>query len=483
MSKRIPPLDLSWFLTESAASPKHVGAVMVYEAPADRAGIAAEIVAYYRTQTPTPPFNYVPKLVGTGGPVFVEAAEFDPAYHVQHLALPAGATHESFLVLVTELHEHLLDRDRPLFRMWVIEGLPGNRFAVYFKAHHAIIDGASGAQRLFGSLRPKPDRKINPPPFALEATPRKPRLSKGLVAKLGALRTTTAKQTLALRDVYVGALRQGLGALLGTGKSGSVPFEAQRTPMNQQLSMARSFATMSLPLAEMKEVGKAFGATLNDVAATIVDEGVHRYLREAGHPFDGRLVGMCPISLREEGDTEASTKASAMFVRLGAPDAPVAERIGQIVASIARGKDELKRMSKDAAMLYAIAALGLAELFHSTRLKHVTRPLANFVLSNVPGAKETLYLGGARLAGSFPISALGMGVGLNVTLTSYADSMDFGFVANGRTLKDLPQLARHTREAYEELRVTALAGGKGKRVRKAPPAKAIRAQAGRRRNS
>jgi hypothetical protein len=160
-----------------------------------------------------------------------------------------------------------------------------------------------------------------------------------------------------------------------------------------------------------------------------------------------------------------------MFVRLGAPNAPIAERIGQIVESIARGKDELKGMSKDAAMLYAIAALGLAELFYATRLKHVTRPLANFVLSNVPGATETMYLDGARLLGSFPISALGMGVGLNVTLTSYADSMDFGFVANGRALKNLPQLAQHTREAYADLKGAALAAGKRKSARKTPAAK------------
>ena len=125
MRKPIAPLDLAWFLTESAASPKHVGAVMLYQTPPGREGIAAEIVAAYRSHAPAPPFNYLPKLVGEGGPVFVEAEEFDPAYHVQHLALPAGATYESFLAQVTDLHEPVLDRDRPLFRMWIIEGLPG----------------------------------------------------------------------------------------------------------------------------------------------------------------------------------------------------------------------------------------------------------------------------------------------------------------------------------------------------------------------
>jgi len=467
MSKRIPPLDVTWFLTESSASPKHVGCVLLFDVPADRAGIVAEVVSAYRSHKPTAPFNYVPRLFGGGGPVFVEATDIDLAYHVQHLALPANATYESFLALVTELHEPVLDRDRPLFRIWAIEGVPGNRFALYLKVHHAVIDGASGAHRIFGSLLTTPERRILPPAFALSLPPRRPRPSKGLMGKLGSLRTSTVKQGIALKDVSLGAIRQGLGALLGSDAGGSVPFEAKRGLMNEPLSVARSFATMSLPLAEMRSVGKAFGATLNDVAATIVDEGLHRYLRQSGHPFPGRLVGMCPISLREEGDLDPSTKASAMFVRLGEPETPVHERIGEVMASISAGKAQLRGLSKDAAMLYAIAALGLAELIDATQLKRVARPLANFVLSNVPGAAEARYLAGARLVGAFPISALGMGVGLNVTLSSYAETMDFGFVGNGRALRDLPALARHTRNAYDELKAAALGPRGRKRAAKA----------------
>ena len=475
MTKPIPPLDLAWFLTESAAGPKHVGIVLLFDVPPGRNRIAGEIVTAYRAHVPKPPFNYIPRLVGAAGPVFVETNDFDPSYHIGHLALPPGATYESFLALVADLHEPVLDRDRPLFRMWAIEGIPGNQFALYLKVHHAIIDGASGAQRIFGSLRPTPDRTILPPAFAADTAARKPRLPKSLAEKLASLPAATAKQSVAVKDVYVGAVRQALGSLFGARSGGSVPFEAKRTPLNEPLTMARSFATMSLPLAEMRSVGKAFDATLNDVAVTIVDEGVHRYLRQRGDDFADRLVGMCPVSLREEGDTEASTKASAVFLRLGAPTASIVERIGEVTASAAAGKAELKAMSKDAAMLYAIAALGLAELLDSTLLKRVTRPLANFVLSNVPGAKEPRYLGGARLTGCYPISGLGMGVGLNVTLTSHADTMDFGIVGNGRTLKDLPALARHVQDAYAELKAAAPSPkGSPRTATKGPARKVVR---------
>jgi diacylglycerol O-acyltransferase len=173
-----------------------------------------------------------------------------------------------------------------------------------------------------------------------------------------------------------------------------------------------------------------------------------------------------------------------VFLRLGAPRASIVERLGEVMASAAAGKAELKAMSKDAAMLYAIAALGLAELLDATLLKRVTRPLANFLVSNVPGAKVPMYLGGARMLGSFPISGLGMGVGLNVTLTSYADTMDFGIVGNGRTLKDLPALARHVQDAYAELKAAAPAPVGGRRTgKKVPVRKVVRRKSGRARQS
>jgi WS/DGAT/MGAT family acyltransferase len=225
--------------------------------------------------------------------------------------------------------------------------------------------------------------------------------------------------------------------------------------MNEPLQMARSVATLSLPLDEMHATGKHFGATLNDLAVTIVDEGVHRYLRQTGRDFPHRLVAFCPVSLRDEGDTAAGTRASAMFVHLGEHEATVVERIEQVVAAMDAGKQELRSMSKDAAMVYAVALLGVAELTTATHVDRVTPPLANMVISNVPGGRDRLYLNGAALVGTFPVSAIAMSVGLNATLTSYHERMDFGFVGSGASMYDLPQLARHVEEAYEELKVAA----------------------------
>jgi len=455
MKKPIPPLDLMWLIMETQASPTHVGALLLFEKPKNNAGVVRQIVEAARSYEPTAPFNYVPELGGTRLPHFRETTSYDPAYHVQHIALPEGATHDDLLRLVADLHEPMLDRARPLFRNWLIDGVPGNRFALYTKVHHAIIDGVSGTRRLYASLSPSPRRAMPPPAFAAQVPVRKARPPKALVDRLAELGLSATKQTLALRDVSVGALKKGLASLLGADPVGSAPFTAQRGPMNEPLQMARSIATLSLPLEEMRAVGRHFGATLNDLAATVVDEGVHRYLRQTGRAFPHRLVAFCPVSLRDEGDTAAGTKASAMFVHLGEHEATVVERIEQVVAALDAGKQELRSMSKDAAMVYAVALLGMAELTTATHVDRLAPPLANMVISNVPGGRERLYLNGAPLVGTFPVSAIAMSVGLNVTLTSYHECMDFGFVGSGATMYDLPELARHVKDAYDELKAAA----------------------------
>jgi WS/DGAT/MGAT family acyltransferase len=455
MGRTIPPLDLMWLIMETQESPTHVGALLLFEKPSNNPEVVRQIVEASRTYQPTPPFNYIPELGGTRLPHFREATSYDPAYHVQHIALPAGATYDDLLRLVADLHEPLLDRARPLFRNWLIDGVPGDRFALYTKVHHAIIDGVSGTRRLYASLSPSARRSMPPPAFAAVVPVRKARPPQALVDRLAELGLAATRQTLAVKDVSVGALKKGLASLLGADPVGSAPFTAHRGPMNEPLQMARSIATLSLPLEEMHAVGRHFGATLNDLAATLVDEGVHRYLRQTGRAYPHRLVAFCPVSLRDEGDTATGTKASAMFVHLGEHEATVVERIGQVVTALDAGKLELRSMSRDAAMVYAVALLGMAELTTATRMDGLAPPLANMVISNVPGGRERLYLNGAPLVGTFPVSAIAMSVGLNVTLTSYHECMDFGFVGNGATMYDLPELARHVQDAYDELKAAA----------------------------
>ena len=250
MSKNIPPLDLLWLVMETPESPTHVGALLLFEHPAGRPGLVREIVSAYRESEPTPPFNYVPEL-GLRVPRFVEAAHIDPMHHVQHLAMPAGSSYEDFLRLVAELQEPVLDRSRPLFRTWIIEGLPGRRFAIYSKVSHAIIDGASGARRIYASMSPSPRDPIPPPPFAAEAGTQRPRRQRAFAEKLAGTGAAARNQALALKDVSLGALRKTMASLSGSNPGGSQPFTAQRAPMNE-------------PLHTVANPGDAFAAPAGD---------------------------------------------------------------------------------------------------------------------------------------------------------------------------------------------------------------------------
>jgi len=455
MNPPIAPLDLMWLLMETQASPTHVGALLVFAKLRSRPRLVREIVERYRAYQPAPPFHYIPDRTGIGVPRFRKASSYDPRYHVQYLALPDGSTYDDVLRLVADLHEPMLDRDRPLFRMWVIDDLPGGHFALYIKIHHAIIDGVSAARRIQASLSTSRGRRIPPPPFAVRVAARKARRPQALIERMASLGTMASEQAAALGDVSLRALRKRLLDLFATEPAGSLPFMAHPAPMNEPLHMARSYATLTLPFSQLRAVGKHFGATLNDVAVTIVDEAVHRYLRETGRAFPHRLIAMLPLSLRDEGDSEGGTRVSAMFAPLGEDRATVVDRLHRVKASVASAKQELASISKDAAMMYAVAALGFAELAAVTHFDRVTRPLANLVISNVPGGREAGYLGGAPLMGAFPISAIAASVGLNVTLTSSHERMDFGFVGDGITMYDLPKMAEFTREAFERLSVAA----------------------------
>ncbi len=347
MSKAIPALDLMFLLTESANNPKHVGALLTFRPPANaKPGLVRTIVDAYRAADVRAPFTYVADLSLTGAPRWKTTTDLDMHYHVQHIALPAGASREHLLELVADLHEPVLDRNRPGFRAHFIEGLPGGEFAIYLKVHHAIVDGASAMARILASLNVDVTAKRIVPCFGVDLKANRQRIPKGILDRLNSLQLLARRQTAAFTDVSIGALKKGLGAIFRGAPGGSLPFTAPHTLMNEPTHTARRLAMLSLPLADMRAAGNACGGTLN-----------------------GATPGM------------------------------------------------------------------------------------------------------------FPVSGLMAGVGLNVTLASYAGSMDFGIVANGVAMKRLPDLARHIEDAFAELKSALAPPAPSKKPRRAVGGKATSAAA------
>jgi diacylglycerol O-acyltransferase len=471
-TSQIPMLDLMFFLTETQDNPRHVGSVLIFRKPArGGANTVREIVETYRRAKPQPPFNRVPVFRKTGLPQWREVDSIDPAHHVLHLALPAPGSNEQLHELVADLHAPMFERHRPGWKLYVIDGLADNRFAIYHKCHHALVDGESGMAILRSSLATSPrDRHIRttigiPQPPRERTAPRE--LRKALEREARAL----ARRTLSVSRGSLRVLEQALEGLRGFSPRQMRAFTAPHTPMNDPIYNARSITHMVLPLARMKAVARAWDATLNDVALTILDAGINRYLKAAGRAPDRPIVSICPVSLRDGAAVEATTDVSAIFPPLGEVNAPIDRRLKQVMTNTRAAKDQLKSLGTDAAYAYAVLAFALSETLAIAHPEALGLPLlpANVLISNVRGPEQTLYLNGARLEAMFPLSTLIVAVGLNVTFMSYDGQVIMGFTANGSALPEVESMARHTQDAFAALEKATAARGRrrGKTRRRA----------------
>jgi WS/DGAT/MGAT family acyltransferase len=474
MATTIPMLDLMFFLTENQANPRHVGAILILQKP-KRGGacVVEEIVEAYRQAVPVPPFNRIPVFRKVGLPEWRDVTAIDMHWHVQHLALPTPGTEAQLNDLVAELHGPMLERDRPGWRLYVIDGLQGDRFAVFTKVHHALMDGESGLALLERSMaRSARDKTIRTVvETSLPAHP-KARRRRSLLG----LERQFARAARAAVSVGWGSNRlakETLSGLMGFSREKVRPFTAPMTPMNEPIRNERSVARTVLPLSAMKAVARAWDATLNDVALCVLDAAMNRYLRGLGHPPAHPLVTICPVSLREAGVQQATTAVSAFWAPLGAPRATIARRMRQVMANTQEAKERMRTLPKDAAYAYAVLIFAMGEtLALVPRGQEEYFLTANVLISNVRGPARPLYLNGARLEVICPVSTLLSGMGLNITLISYSGRVVMGFTANASALPQAGLLAQYAKEAFAALqRADVSAESPARRLRPVPAAR------------
>jgi WS/DGAT/MGAT family acyltransferase len=451
-TRPIPMLDLMFFLTESIDNPRHVGSVLIFRKPA-RGGsrVVEEIVDAYRRARPRAPFNRIPVFRKSGMPLWQEVTDIDARHHVRHVSLPAPGTNEQLHELIADLHAPMLERHRPGWKLYVIDGLEGGRFALYHKCHHALVDGESGMEILRRSLATSPrDRRIRTT-VELDHPERERRAPQGLQAMLEREARVLARRTLSIGMGSLYLVEQALNGLRGYTPQRIRAFTAPHTPMNEPIYNSRAVSHAVLPLARMKRVAKRTGTTLNDVTLCVLDAAVNRYLRARGQPPEHPLVAICPVSLRDAGVKEATTNVSAIWPPLGPVRAPIDRRLRAIAANTRAAKAELRSLGKNVAYAYAVMAFALSETLAIARPETLGMLPANLLVSNVRGPDQPLYLNGARLEALFPVSTLIVGVGLNVTFMSYAGQVVLGFTANGAALPEVETLARYTVEAFDRL--------------------------------
>jgi WS/DGAT/MGAT family acyltransferase len=376
---------------------------------------------------------------------------------VLHIALPPPGSDEQLHELIADLHAPMLERHRPGWKVYVIEGLADGRFAIYHKVHHALVDGESGMAILRRSLADSPrDRRIRAT-VGLDHPARPRPAPHGLRDTLEREAQRLARRTLSVGRGSIRVAGEALEGLWGYSPVRKRAFTAPQTPMNEPIYNARAIAHTALPLAAMKKVARAWDATLNDVALCLLDAGINRYLAAMGRKPDHPLVAICPVSLHDPQAKQATTNVSAIWPVLGPVSASVQRRLEAVKSSTRAEKAKLSSLGKEAAYSYAVMAFALSETLTIARPEALGLRPANTLISNVRGPERPLYLNGARLETFFPVSTLIAGLGLNITFMSYADQMVFGYTANGSALPEVESMARHTTDAFAALERTTRA--------------------------
>ena len=479
--KQLSGLDASFLYLETPEMPMHVGALSVYELPARYEGdFLDDVRAHVAQRLPVAPVlrrKLAMMPLNLASPVWVDAQP-DLERHIVGYTLPEGSGQADLEAEVGLLHPVLLDRSRPLWKFHVFEGLaPGpegeRRYAIYSQLHHAAVDGQAAvalAQALL-DLGPEPR----------EVLLRASRENKGQLGLAGMLRGALAgelhqvvKLVKALPQA-VGAISQVAAATAGdaasdavdavvarlkgqareAGRSVSNLALAPRTRLNTTVSATRAFAGVSLPLAEVHAVRHRHGASLNDAVLMICSGALRRWFAKHGPQPRKSMVAAVPISLRAAGDATANTQASMSLVSLGTHLADPARRLAHVMAANAAMKGSVGSLRGVLPTDYPSIGVpwlmeGLTALYGRTRAAERLPPLANLVISNVPGPTVPLYMAGARMLTNHPTSIVVHGVALNITVQTYDRSLEFGLMACAQAMPEVAELGAYLETAFME---------------------------------
>ena len=495
--QQLSGLDASFLSMETATTFGHVGGVTIFEPDASGHNIEFEQVRHLIAERlPLLP-PYTKRLVevpfGLDRPWWIEDPDFDLEFHVREIALPAPGNREQLAEQVARIHSRPLDRARPLWEMYFIEGLEGGAVALYTKTHHAAIDGVSGTELMTVMLDTSPKgsdievpstpRQGETPPTPFELLGRS--LSSAMVSPRRAMRMqrnlaragmalarqqsgpwgTTARESLSrvpvigdlpiLRDVLAVEPRHRDQMLSRPG------LPAPRTSFNRQITPHRRWAYASVPFDDVKVIKSRFGTTVNDVVMAVSAGALRRWLLDRQELPTTPLLAMTPVSVRTEDQKGTyGNRVSGMIAVLPTTEADPRRRLELAHEAMKIAKEQHAALPADVLTDITqfsppgLTALG-ARLASRTRIADLANPPFNVTISNVPGPQHPLYCAGVRQTALYPVSIVTDGLGLNISLVSYDGQIHFGIVACRELVPDLWSLMDYHADALAELRKVA----------------------------
>ncbi len=460
---RLTGLDSSFLHLERESAHMHVGGVMVFEgeAPAyddlvEAIGSRLHLVPRYRQR-----LAFVP--LEQGRPVWVDDPHFNVAFHVRHTALPAPGSDDELRRLAGRAFSQALDRGRPLWELWLVEGLAGDRFALLSKTHHALVDGVSGVDIATVLFDASPDpMPVAPPDHAWVARPL-PSDTQLLADALLERATVPAEIVRGVRAALrgprqlagqLGKALGGLGAMTRAGLQTAPP-----SPFNVQIGPHRRFTWVRGDLREFKAVKNALGGTVNDVVLAAVSGALGRYMRMHGEATeDVELKAMVPVSVRADVERGAlGNKVAAMWATLPVGLTDPVERLHLISGAMEGLKESGQAVG--AQVLTQLSGFAPPTIMAQAARLQARQRLFNLVVTNVPGPQLPLYVLGRELEGLYPMVPLAENTALGIAIMSYNGQLNFGLVADFDAMPDLEALADELRSSIEELVAAAGADG------------------------
>ncbi|NNH70765.1 wax ester/triacylglycerol synthase family O-acyltransferase [Nocardia uniformis] len=458
--ERLTGLDASFLYLETDSQLLHVCALLILDPGADdlpyefdelkaELGRRIHLIPAMRRRLHAVPLNL-------DHPVWVRDSKFDMDHHVRRVGLPAPGGQRELAELTADIAGRPLDRNRPLWEMWVVEGLPDNRIAVISKYHHAIVDGITGTNMMMHlcDLEPgvrysepdtesaEPESEPNDLLLAAEAALKLP-------GKLGIV--GMVPQTLGILGGLVQRRRQSDTAGM------PLPFTAPRTPFNRAITAHRAISFVQTDFAEIKEIKSAFAVKVNDVVLAVIGGALRSYLESHGELPDSTLIASVPVSTHHTSRHEQGTnKVSTIFARLHTDIADPVERLALIAEDNRGAKEEHNLIGADFLQDWAKYAPPntfqlAARAYSSLKLAEHHPVVHNLVVSNVPGPSFPMYFLGLRVAGMYPFGPVFHGAGLTTTVLTKEGDMDFGFIACRELVPDVQRIADAVPEVITEL--------------------------------
>ena len=451
---RLTAVDASFLAQEGPTSHMHVGGIMIFEGPPIgiddlREGIRSRLhlVPRYRQKLTFPPLD-------AGRPLWIDDPSFNLEYHVRHTALPSPGGEKQLRLLTSRIMSQRLDRSKPLWETWLVEGLERNRFALVSKTHHALVDGISGvdlATVLFD---------IEPVPRPVEDVPEwvpNPEPSSAQLVAAGVKGLVRAPVELA--EKAVGAVVQPSRSIAdlreaaeGVGEvAWALANPAPPTPLNVDIGPHRRYEWVRCDLADFKRVKGALGGTVNDVVLAVVAGGLRRWLHSRGVRTEGlELRAQVPVSIRSEEEHHQ------LGNRLAAVRAPLPVYIEDPVARLRYVREAMDGIKESKQAVGAGVLAGVQTLAPPTILAQASRMnfstrLFNVIVTNVPGPQFPLYIQGRELEDLFPVGFLPRNHALFVAIMSYNGKINFGLLGDYDALPDIDLVAGGLQDALIEL--------------------------------